>query len=389
MLHPDTARLPAQEKGLPRLKFEILYANGIRNDVELEGTTAVVGRDPSCDLVLNDARCSRRHAVLEAGPQGLSIRDNGSANGVFVNGKKVERSALRDGDIVRLGETVLKVVPENITGTLVMEQGEIDQIQETEPLARPEDLGIGGPHPPAPPADPPRPAPPPLPPPPPPAPPAARPPVPPPAPPPPVFSKPSSQPPGVRTVPVAPPPAAAPVIAPPPVPAPPPLYTPQPSLGGPIPLTLVERPLTVSVLAIAWALAGALLLLGGLGLVAFGGLGRAAAGLGLVASVAAAVLAGLTAYGLWSCAPWGRLLQLALSAVGLLSCIFTLPSAAAIVYMLRPQARSLFDATAEPLPTEEGSEIAFTLAIVGTLALGALLASGLLAFAWPYLRSAS
>jgi len=62
------------------LKFEILYAKtGIPHDVEAGGNGPVVGRDPSCDLVLNDDRCSDGHAVLEAGPQGLSIRDNGSA----------------------------------------------------------------------------------------------------------------------------------------------------------------------------------------------------------------------------------------------------------------------------------------------------------------------
>ena len=58
----------------------------------------IVGRDPSCDLVLNDVKCSRRHAVVEAGPHGLAIRDTGSANGVFLNGKKVDRSALKEGD---------------------------------------------------------------------------------------------------------------------------------------------------------------------------------------------------------------------------------------------------------------------------------------------------
>ena len=62
-----------------------------------------MGRDPSCDLVLNDLKCSRRHAVVEAGPDGLAIRDTGSANGIFVNGKKIERSALKAGDVVRLG----------------------------------------------------------------------------------------------------------------------------------------------------------------------------------------------------------------------------------------------------------------------------------------------
>ena len=47
---------------------------------------ATVGRDPSSDLVLNDPKCSRRHAVIEAGAEGITIRDSGSANGVFVNG---------------------------------------------------------------------------------------------------------------------------------------------------------------------------------------------------------------------------------------------------------------------------------------------------------------
>ena len=330
------------------MKFEVLYANGIRNDVELEGTTATVGRDPSCDLVLNDARCSRKHAVLEAGPQGISVRDNGSANGVFVNGKKVERSPLRDGDIVRLGETVLKVVPENITGTLVMEQGEFEQIRETEPLARPRDLGPTGAEPPAP-AEPPPPAP----------------------------SRPSSHPPAAR--PLVGMPALPPRV---PAPAPPP-FTPPPISMGPIPLSAPQRPLTVSVLALIWVLAAAAFLASGLGLAALGGLSRVAAGLGLIAAVAAAVLAGLTAYGLWSCAPWGRLLQLALSGLGILTCVFTLPSAAALVYMVRPHARSVFDPTAAPAPPEEGSELGFTLAIVGTLALGVLLTAGALFLFWP------
>src|SRR5262245_6476074 len=98
---------------MPVVKFEVRYPTGSVHEVELQGTLAVLGRDPSCDLVLNDAKCSRRHAVIEAGPQGLSIRDSGSANGVYVNGKRVERSGLAEGDEVRLGEVTLKVLPED------------------------------------------------------------------------------------------------------------------------------------------------------------------------------------------------------------------------------------------------------------------------------------
>src|SRR5207249_1207974 len=76
------------------VKFRVQYPNASGHEVELEGTVAILGRDPSCDLVLNDVKCSRRHAVVEAGPQGLAIRDTGSANGIFLNGKKVDRSPL-------------------------------------------------------------------------------------------------------------------------------------------------------------------------------------------------------------------------------------------------------------------------------------------------------
>ena len=85
----------------------------------------VVGRDPSCDLVLHDVKCSRRHAVLEAGPDGIMIRDTGSANGVFLNEQKVERAPLKTGDVVRLGDSVVKVLPEEVEGTVVMGPADI------------------------------------------------------------------------------------------------------------------------------------------------------------------------------------------------------------------------------------------------------------------------
>src|SRR5438128_9638359 len=102
------------------VKFSVQYPNASGHEIELDGTVAILGRDPSCDLVLNDVKCSRRHAVVEAGPQGLAIRDTGSANGVFLNGKKVDRSALSEGDVFRLGDVLLTVLPEDMPGTLVM-----------------------------------------------------------------------------------------------------------------------------------------------------------------------------------------------------------------------------------------------------------------------------
>lgn len=110
------------------MKFQVRYPTGSQHEVELTGTLVTLGRDPSSDLVLNDVKCSRRHAVVERGPRGLSIRDSGSANGVFINGRKVERGALEAGDVVRLGDVILKVLDEHTSGTVVMAADEaVDQ----------------------------------------------------------------------------------------------------------------------------------------------------------------------------------------------------------------------------------------------------------------------
>ena len=84
------------------MKFIVRSPEGKESEVELAGPVVVLGRDPSCDILLNDPKCSRRHAIVEAVPEGISIRDNGSANGVFVNGKQVERAILNGLGLERL-----------------------------------------------------------------------------------------------------------------------------------------------------------------------------------------------------------------------------------------------------------------------------------------------
>ncbi|UGS33647.1 FhaA domain-containing protein [Capillimicrobium parvum] len=68
-------------------------------------TGAVLGRSRECDIVVDDANVSRRHAEVRPSPNGWTVADLGSTNGVRVNGRPV-RSApqpLRDGDLVELG----------------------------------------------------------------------------------------------------------------------------------------------------------------------------------------------------------------------------------------------------------------------------------------------
>jgi pSer/pThr/pTyr-binding forkhead associated (FHA) protein len=70
-----------------------------------------VGRSEECDLVLHDEDVSREHAAFERGPNGIIVRDLGSKNGIEVAGQPISgERRLRDGEIVRVGETRLQVV---------------------------------------------------------------------------------------------------------------------------------------------------------------------------------------------------------------------------------------------------------------------------------------
>ena len=67
-----------------------------------------IGRSRDNDIHLADERASRHHARIEL-QQGVSvICDLGSVNGTFVNGQRVMRQALSNGDEIRIGESRLR-----------------------------------------------------------------------------------------------------------------------------------------------------------------------------------------------------------------------------------------------------------------------------------------
>ena len=68
-----------------------------------------VGRAESNDLVLRETSVSRRHAMLSPSLEGnWMVRDLGSANGIFLNGKNVKESPLKDSDVLNIGEFSLR-----------------------------------------------------------------------------------------------------------------------------------------------------------------------------------------------------------------------------------------------------------------------------------------
>ena len=71
----------------------------------LSGNRVIVGRSRECDIQLDDANVSRKHAELRPDGDQWVVADLGSTNGVEVNGRRVDAAILTPGDDVVLGTT--------------------------------------------------------------------------------------------------------------------------------------------------------------------------------------------------------------------------------------------------------------------------------------------
>lgn len=63
---------------------------------------AVMGRQPDCEIPVPSEEVSRHHARLRLTPDGLYVEDMGSANGTYLNGKRVQSGHLKPGEELRL-----------------------------------------------------------------------------------------------------------------------------------------------------------------------------------------------------------------------------------------------------------------------------------------------
>lgn len=63
---------------------------------------AIIGRQPDCDLPIPAEEVSRHHARLKITPEGILVEDMGSANGTYINDKRVQSGLLKPGEELRL-----------------------------------------------------------------------------------------------------------------------------------------------------------------------------------------------------------------------------------------------------------------------------------------------
>lgn len=92
---PRTAYLQQESGAVGRPRFDI-------------SESAIVGRSPECDIVIDAPEVSRRHCEIEYRCVTYEITDTDSANGSFVNSEQIQRTILKDTDLVEVGLVQLR-----------------------------------------------------------------------------------------------------------------------------------------------------------------------------------------------------------------------------------------------------------------------------------------
>jgi chromosome segregation ATPase len=83
---------------------DLIRIDGSHNKAHALGRRTRIGRAPGCELHIESSSVSRHHALVLTNARDVIIEDLHSTNGVLVNGRKVARQLLTDGDILTIGE---------------------------------------------------------------------------------------------------------------------------------------------------------------------------------------------------------------------------------------------------------------------------------------------
>ncbi len=88
--------------------------DGARIDFRVRNERCVIGRDTEADLRIPVGTVSRQHCEVRVDDDEPRVRDLGSSNGTFLNGKRVTESVIDAGDLLRVGPTTFTVVIDGI-----------------------------------------------------------------------------------------------------------------------------------------------------------------------------------------------------------------------------------------------------------------------------------
>ncbi len=100
-----------------------------------ESGEIIIGRSSELDMVLVEDMVSRRHAKITVQNGDIFLEDLGSTNGSFVNGEKITRARLAEGDRILIGTSIIKVVASDGTASVKDAQAQMDAVSSARPSA--------------------------------------------------------------------------------------------------------------------------------------------------------------------------------------------------------------------------------------------------------------
>jgi pSer/pThr/pTyr-binding forkhead associated (FHA) protein len=121
-------RQTAEPPTVPTTSYALRFISGkyqggefpLRMDREI-----IVGRSSELDMVLVEDMVSRKHAKITTSGDQIIIQDLGSTNGTFVNGEKIKKVRLKEGDRILIGTSIIKLVA--VDAAQVVTEGEARQ----------------------------------------------------------------------------------------------------------------------------------------------------------------------------------------------------------------------------------------------------------------------
>lgn len=109
--HPgpeSTAAGREPTRALPRVRLALLEGETVAREFPVKPGASTIGRLAQSDIHLPTPDVSRRHAQIVFSEDGCFVVDLGSENGVVVNGARVAKHKLENGDVIQLGKQRLR-----------------------------------------------------------------------------------------------------------------------------------------------------------------------------------------------------------------------------------------------------------------------------------------
>ena len=108
--HDNVPSVP-RPRAIAMPELQVLSGSLQWKTIPIAGARFLIGRKDSCHLILKDGWVSREHTlIMEPKPGEFRVQDLDSENGTFLNGERIRDTAMRHGDVLRVGRTEMRFI---------------------------------------------------------------------------------------------------------------------------------------------------------------------------------------------------------------------------------------------------------------------------------------